>query len=57
MCVMVLSLGIEDIQYKIENLESDLNNTNYPSWIDALVKMLSGMKYGEDQDEPISKKI
>ena len=52
-----LSLGIEDIQYKIENLESDLNDANYPSWIDALVNMLSGVKYGEDQDELISKKI
>jgi hypothetical protein len=54
---MVLSLGIEDIQYKIETLESGLYDTSYPSWIDVLMRMLSGMKYGEDQDKLISKNI
>jgi hypothetical protein len=54
---MNLSSGIEDIQYKIENLDSGLNDTNYPSWIEVLMRIISGMKYGEDQDELISRNI
>jgi hypothetical protein len=52
---MILSSGIRDIQYKVENLESGLNDTNYPSWIDALVKIFTGVKYCED--ELLSEKI
>ena len=55
MCCDDLSLGIGDIQYNVKNVESDLNDTIYPSWIDALVKMFSGIEYGED--ELISEKI
>ena len=53
--MIILSLGIGDIQTKVGNLESVLNDTKYPSWIDALVKMFSGVEYGED--ELLSEKI